>query len=80
MTEKEYDRIIDALEDASSFVYCVSEILKIGIEHHTEHRKTDEEVALAVDSFISMSRFYIENEVREQAGFLRSLTERKEDL
>lgn len=80
MTEKEYDRIMSALEDAESFVYCVSEILKIGIEHHTEHRKTDEDVALAVDSFVEMSRFYIEHKVKEEADFIRTLTERKEDL
>lgn len=65
MTENEFDKIMCAIEDASSFVYCTSKILRIGIIHSIEYGMDAGQISDGVDSFIEMSRFYMENKVRE---------------
>lgn len=71
MKEKEFDGIMSTIEDASSFVYCASKLLQIGIEHSLEHNMNAENIANGVDSFIQMSRYYIAAKVRELDFLIR---------
>ena len=80
MTDKENYRISNAVEDALSFVSCVSAILRIGILESKAHNKNTEDVMMAVDSFIDMSIYYIGHKIEDELEFLSTLTKRGEEL